>query len=259
MIAKFMTVLSFLLIFSMFGCGEDSSSLLKPETQPAASPTVFEDVLISENVRATPAVSVDTVAQPLPSKVEEVAAAPVLLVPVVVAVISCGAAVFDVGTLFFGTPQFLSNHQMLFVGGVGMACPDGAILKSIKGIKILKSAKTLKNIKFRDFTRAKGAFRDNFERLIGRPVKQGHEVHHTIPQKNRADAEKFGINIDQPWQGVEITKGYHKSITRPYEKDWDTFFKQPDLSQSKILHYQQFMLKKYRLKPGSYLELELIK
>ena len=73
MIAKFMTVLSFfLLIFCIIGCG-DSSSIVKPEAQPAVSPVVFEDVLISENIRATPAVSVDTVAQPLPLKVEEVA------------------------------------------------------------------------------------------------------------------------------------------------------------------------------------------
>ena len=256
MIARFMTVLSFfLLIFFMIGCGEDSSSLLKPETQPVASPTVFEDVLISENVRATPAVSVDTVAQPLPSKVEEVAAAPFLLVPAVVAAVSCGAAVFDVVTLFSGTPQFLSNHQMLFVGGVGMACPDGAILKGIKGIKILKSAKTLKNIKFKNFTQSRNVFRDNFERLIGRPVKPGYDVHHSIPRKNRADAEKFGININQPWFGVEIRKGYHEFITPAYTKDWDMFFKQRGLTQSDVLLRQQDMLRDYGLKSGSYLEL----
>lgn len=254
MIAKFVPALSFLLIFCIIGCG-DSSSIVKPEAQPAASPTVFEDVLISENVRATPAVSVDTVAQPLPSKVEEVAAAPPLLAAVVMPIISCGAAVFDVVTLFLDTPQFLSNHQMLFVGGVGMACPDGAILKSIKGIKILKSAKTLKNIKFRSFTRSRKAFRDNFERLIERPVKPGYDVHHSIPRKNRADAEKFGININQPWFGVEIRRGYHKSITDQYAKDWDMFFKQPDLTQSDVLLHQQDMLRDYGLKSGSYLEL----
>ena len=65
MIARFMTVFSFLLIFSMIGCGEDSDSIVKPEAQSVASPTVFENVLISENIRAT--------AQPLPSKQEEVA------------------------------------------------------------------------------------------------------------------------------------------------------------------------------------------
>ena len=261
MIARFMTVLSvFLLIFSMIGCG-DSSSIVKPEAQPAVSPVVFEDALISENIRATPVVSVDTVAQPLPLKQEKVAAAPPLLalIPAVVPVISCGVAVFDVGTLFFGTPQFLSNRHMFFVGAAGMACPDGAILKGIKGIKILKSAKTLKNIEFKNFTRSRAAFRENFERLIGRPVNPGYEVHHSIPWKNKADAEKFGININQPWHGIEITKGYHRSITDQYGKDWDTFFKRLDLTQFDVLLYQQHMIKKYRLKPGSYLELELIK
>ena len=44
MIVKFMTALFSLLIFCIIGCGEDSSSILKPDTQPAMSPAVFEDV-----------------------------------------------------------------------------------------------------------------------------------------------------------------------------------------------------------------------
>ena len=51
MIAKFVTPLFFLLIFSMIGCGEDSPSILKPETQP----TVFEDDPISDDMPAAPA------------------------------------------------------------------------------------------------------------------------------------------------------------------------------------------------------------
>lgn len=54
MIAKFMTALFFLLIFCMIGCGEDPSSILKSETQPAVSPAVFEDVLISDDAPAAP-------------------------------------------------------------------------------------------------------------------------------------------------------------------------------------------------------------
>ena len=131
MIAKFMTVLSFLLIFSIIGCG-DSSSLLKPETQPAASPTMFENFPISENIRATPAVSVDTVAQPLPLKQEEVAAAPALLA--VVPIVSCGAAVFDVVTLALGTPDFLANH-MLFVGRGRYGLSSGQSHKRHKGME----------------------------------------------------------------------------------------------------------------------------
>ena len=250
MIAKFMTVLSFLLIFSMIGCG-DSSSIVKPEAQPAVSPVVFEDVLISENIRATPVVSVDTLAQPLPLKQEEVAAAPAAAL-LVVPVISCGAAIFDVVTLFLGTPDFLANH-MLFVGAAGLPCPDGAVLKGIKGIKIWKSANTLGKIKFKNFNRWN--FRKNFEKLKGEKILRGNEVHHTIPQKHRADAKKFGINIDQPWHGVEITQGYHRSITPDYAKDWEKFFDLPNLTQSDVLRHQQSMLDKHGLKSGSYLEL----
>ena len=250
MIARFMIVLSFLLIFSMFGCGEDSSSLLKPETQPTVSPVVFEDVLISENVRVVPAaVSVDTVAQPLPLKQEEAAAAPAVIL--VVPIVSCGAAALDVVTLALGTPDFLANH-MLLVNVAGMACPAD---KVIKGIKILKSAKTLKNIKFKNFTQSRKVFRDNFERLIGRPVRPGYDVHHSIPRKNSPDAAKLGVNVNQPWFGVEIKRGYHQSITDQYAKDWDMFFKQPDLTQSDVLLHQQDMLRDYGLKSGSYLEL----
>ena len=54
MIAKFMTALFSLLIFCMIGCGEDPSSILKSETQPAVSPAVFEDVLISDDAPAAP-------------------------------------------------------------------------------------------------------------------------------------------------------------------------------------------------------------
>ena len=54
MIAKFMTALFSLMIFCMIGCGEDSSSILKPETQPAVSPAVFEDVPISDDAPAAP-------------------------------------------------------------------------------------------------------------------------------------------------------------------------------------------------------------
>ena len=51
---KFMTVFSFLLIFCVIGCGEDSASILQPETQPAVSPVAFEDVPISNDVPAAP-------------------------------------------------------------------------------------------------------------------------------------------------------------------------------------------------------------
>ena len=99
----------------------------------------------------------------------------------------------------------------------------------------------------------------NFEKLVGRPVRPGNQVHHTIPQKYRREALELGVNIDQPWHGIEITEVYHRSITRRHEKDWDTFFDLPNLNLDKLLRYEQSMLKKYRLKPGSYLELELIK
>ena len=249
MIAKFMTVLSFLLIFSMIGCG-DSSSLLKPETQPAVSPVVFEDVLISENIRATPAVSVDTVAQPLPLKQEEVAAAPVLIA--VVAAVSCGAAAFEVGTLALGTPDFLANH-MLFVGMAAIPCPADKVIKVIKGIRILKSLNTLGKAKFKNFIPRH--YRDNFEILIGRGVRSNHDVHHAIPQKHRAQAGKHGINIDQPWHLIEIRKDYHQFITPNYRKDWEKFFDLPNLNRSEILDYEQSMLNKYGLKSGSYLDL----
>lgn len=242
MITKFVTLLSFLLIFCLFSCGEDPSSIVKPEAQPAVSPTVFENVLISENVRVA--------AQPLPSTVEAVAAAPAIVLAVV-PIISCGAAVFEVGTLVWGTPDFLANH-MLLVGAAGIACPVDKPIKAIKGIKILKSADTLKNIKFGNFIPANS--RKNFGALKGRAVREGYEVHHTIPQKFRARAKELGINIDQPWFLTEITEGYHKSITRLYEKDWDIFFKQDNLTQSDVLLFQQEMIKKYGLKPGSYLD-----
>ena len=144
---------------------------------------------------------------------------------------------------------------MLFmVGAVGMFCPaDGGIIKTIKGIKILKSTNTLKKIKFGNFTRSN--FRKNFEKLIEKRVQPGYEVHHTIPQKHRAQAKKLGINIDQPWFGIQIKKGHHDSITPDYTKDWDKFFKQPNLTQSQLLLKSESMLNQYGLKSGSYLEL----
>ena len=245
MIARFMTVFSFLLIFSMIGCGEDSDSIVKPEIQPVASPTVFENVLISENVRAA--------AQPLPSlpsKQEEVAAAaPALaVIPAVVTAISCGATVFEVGTLILGTPDFLAN-QMLAVSVAGIACP---VDKPIKGIKILKSANTLQNTKFWNFIPAN--MRKNFGALKGRAVQEGYEVHHTIPQKYRAKAKERGINIDQPWFGAEITEGYHRQITNAYEKEWDIFFQGKNPTRSDILLFRKHVSKKFHLEPGDYLD-----
>ena len=231
------------------------------ETDHDVSNDVLYPSLLSShesNPSLRPAVSVDTVVQPLPSmtekfsplplKQEEVAAAPPLLL-VVVPIVSCGAAALDISTLVWDTPKFLSNHT-LFVSAIGMACPAD---KVVKGIKILKSVNTLRKIKFGNFTRWN--FRKNFERLIGRQVRPGYEVHHAIPQKYRTQAGKLGINIDQPWHGIEIGKRYHDFITPNYTKDWDKFFKLPDLNQSKILNYEQFMLNKYHLKRGSYLEL----
>ena len=242
MITKFVTLLSFLLIFCMIGCGEDSSRILQPEAQPVASPTVFENVLISENVRAA--------AQPLPSKVESVAAAPPVALAVV-PIISCGAALVDVANLLSLTPQFLVNNS-LFVGILSLPCPVDKPIKAIKGIKILKSADTLKNIKFGKFTPAN--FPKNFGALKARAVREGYEIHHTIPQKFRARAKELGINIDQPWFGVEVSPRYHRQITKRYEIDWDKFFKQENLTQSDVLLFQQEMIKKYGLKSGSYLD-----
>lgn len=244
MITKFVTLLSFLLIFCMIGCGEDSASIVKPEAQSVASPMVFENVLISENVRAA--------AQPLPSKVEAVAAAPpLLLAPVVVPIISCGAAVVDVANLLSLTPQFLRNNS-LFVGILSLPCPVDKPIKAIKGIKVLKNANTLRNIKFGKFTPAN--FPKNFGALKARAVREGYEIHHTIPQKFRARAKELGINIDQPWFGVEVSPRYHRQITKRYEIDWDKFFKQENLTQSDVLLFRQEMIKKYGLKSGSYLD-----
>jgi hypothetical protein len=142
---------------------------------------------------------------------------------------------------------------MLFVGAAAIPCPADKVIKAIKAIKILKSLNTLGKIKFRNFTRWN--FRKNFEKLKGGKILRGNEVHHTIPQKHRADAKKFGINIDQPWHGIEITEGYHRSITPNYAKDWEKFFDLPNLNLSKILDYEQSMLNKYGLKSGSYLDL----
>lgn len=243
--AKFAVVHLLMLVGLLIGCSETNHDVFNDVPPPSA-------------------VSVDTVVQPLPSmtekpsplplKQEEVAAAPVApvllaMVPVVVPIVSCGAAFFDLSTLVFGTPKFLSNQVLFAVGAVGMVCPDGG---SIKGIKILKSANTLKKIQFRSFTHKN--FRTNFESLIGRPVRPKYEVHHGIPARNEAQAAKYGINVHQPSHGIEIAEKYHDFITDNYRKDWDRFFDLPNLNQSKILIYEQFMLNKYGLKSGSYLD-----
>ena len=74
---------------------------------------------------------------------------------------------------------------MLFVNALSMACPVGG--SGVKGIKILKSANTLKELKFKKF--AHWNYRDNFKEFIGREVRDGYEVHHAIPQMHRAKAK----------------------------------------------------------------------
>ena len=236
--AKFSIVHFLMLVGLLIGCGETDQVLLSShESNPS--------------LRA--AVSVDTLEQPLPSIQEEVAAAPPLLVvagAVVVPIVSCGATAIELAALFVDTPQFLANN-MLWVGMAGIACPAD---KPLKGIKVFKSLKTLQKAKFGRFTSSNSKM--NFEKLIGRPVKPKHEVHHGIPQKFEVQARKNGINIHQPWHLIEIKGTYHRSITPSYTKDWGTFFDQPYLNGAKILEFQEAMLKKYNLKPGSHFRLD---
>ncbi len=195
---------------------------------------------------------------PLPATQAEVAAAPPILA--VVPIVSCGATVIEVSGLAFDMPQFLSNN-MLFVSIAGMACPFDKGIKAIKGIKILKSSKYLRNIEFKKLT--KWNFRKNFEKLIGRKVKKGHEIHHTIPTEYKKQAEQLGVNINQPWLGVEITQTYHRYIhknkniytNKNYNEYWKEIFNQSNLDKYKILEYQQEALNLYGLKQGSYLKL----
>lgn len=228
----------------LIGCSETDHDVFNDVAPPSLLPSY------ESNPSLPPAVSVDTVVQPLPLELpleqEDVAAAPPLLLAVV-PIVSCGAAVFEVGTLFFDTPKFLSNSAFF----LSMACPVGG--GSVKGIKILKKAKNLSKIDFKKFTL--GNFRKNVEKLSGKPLSQAYEVHHVIPKKFEAEAAKLGVNVHQPWFGVPITTRYHKSFSYKYEKAWDEFFKQPNLTQSKLLNKAESMVNDYRLKSGSYLEL----
>lgn len=246
--AKFSVIHLLMLVGVLIGCSEPDHDVFNDVLSPSQLPSH------ESNPNLRPTVSVDTVAQPLPLELpleqEEVAAAPPLLL-LVVPIVSCGAAVLDLGTLAFGTPEFLSKG-MFFVGALGLACPDGGILKGVKGIRILKSANTLKKLKFQRFTA--GNYADNFKEFIGRNVWRGYEIHHAIPQHFRKQAAKLGVNIDQPWHLVEVRRGYHRRFSSKYTRDWAKFFRQPGLTRSKLLDYEQHMLKQYHLKPGSYLE-----
>ena len=247
--AKFSVLHFLLLVGLLIGCSETNHDLLPSH---------------ESNPSLHPAVSVDTVVRPLASMKalsstqEEVAAAPPVLL-LVVPIVTCGAAVVDIGNLAGLTPDFLRNHS-LFTSLVSIPCPVDPVGKSMK---ILRSARFLKSAKFLKKFK-KWNFRENYAALKGEPITPGYQVHHCIPCKHAKKAEELGItlpiNIHQPWFGIEISPWYHTFITNSYEEGWDNFFK-PFFDQgisptgSQILDHLQLMLNKYpTLKQGSYLK-----
>lgn len=256
--AKFTIVHLLMLVGFVIGCSETNHDVFNDVPPPSLLPAH------ESNPSLHPAVSVDTVARPLasmkalPSTQEAVAAAPPVVL-LVVPIVSCGAAVVDIGNLAGLTPNFLRN-QSLFTSLLSIPCPVDPVGKSIK---ILRSVRFLKSAKFWQ-TFKRWNFRDNYAALKGKPITQGYEIHHSIPYKHAKKAEELGItlpiNIHQPWFGIEVSPGYHRFISNSYEAGWDKFFN-PFFDQgisptrSQILNHLQLMLNKYPpLKQGSYLK-----
>ena len=241
--ATFSVVYLLMLLGLLLGCSETDHGVVNNSLQPLQS--AFHESVPS---------SVTEEFTPFPTEPHGVAAAPMALpLLAVVPIITCGATAIDLASLALGTPGFLSNGLLMpMVSTVGMFCPWGG--PSVKSVKILKKSSTLMS-RLKGFKLHKGNYKPNFERFIGRPVNSTkHQVHHTIPQIHREAAQKAGINIDQPWFLTELRNDFHKVIHNSnYGTDWKKFFR-INRSADEILIFQQEMVSKYKLKPGSYLE-----
>ena len=259
--AKFSVVYLLMLLGLLIGCSETDHDLVSKA--PSPSPQPFPSVVHQSDPSS---MTEEHTPFQFPSEQENVAAGPMalpLLAPVVIPVVSCGAAIIDSAALVMSPFDFLSglsNHKLMPIASVlSMACPAGI---PGKAVRILKSSSTIvTRLKVvRKFS--KRNYKTVFERFIGRPVKTGYDVDHSIPQMHR-EFLKPVIKVDHPALLIEVKRSFHQRISPAWRKAWDDFLepfikKDKPPSAQELLKHRDELLNQEMFKPlkaGNYIEL----
>ena len=256
---KFSVVYLLVLVGLLIGCSETDHDVVNnsPSPFPQPSPSV---------VHQSDPSSMTEEHTLFPSEQNNVAAGPMalpLLAPLVIPIVSCGAAVIDTAAFVLSPFEFansFANHRLMPIAtGLSLACPAPNPSK----VKILMRASTIANRLKNVSIFSRWTYKANFERWIGRPVKSGYELHHTIPQNHRDFLEDV-INVDHPALLIEVKSSFHADISPTWGKAWDDHLKPLELkgttpSAQELLEHRDKLLNQQRFKPlkdGNYIELQ---
>jgi hypothetical protein len=86
-----------------------------------------------------------------------------------------------------------------------------------------------------------GNYRKTFTAL--RPIPDGYEVHHSLPQKYEATMSQAGVNIHNPFRLQGVDPQTHQAITRDWSR-WDRELGRPP-SAAEVMQFKQTIDARY--------------